>query len=172
MNYMQCVRRARVFVYVCTRIDECVCLCVWTRISGCVCVSIQLGKQIAVLTGDKYFALNYHDEVWFFLNHPTVSMFVCLLVGALSPVNHKGLHQGWTQTSFYFQVCHFTSHHTTKSGFSAYLYSAGTQHGNLHPAGWPILFCRPTQEPCVSHSQHREKSGEVLEKMQVNGPEV
>ena len=23
----------------------------------------------------------------------------------------------------------------------------------------------------VSHSQHREKSGEVLEKMQVNGPE-
>ena len=30
--------------------------------------------------------------------------------------------------------------------FLAYLYSAGTQHGNLHPAGWPILFCRPTQE--------------------------
>ena len=48
--------------------------------------------------------------------------------------------------------------------FLAYLYSAGTQNGNLHPAGWPILFCGPTQEPCVSHSQHREKSGEVLEK--------
>ena len=29
--------------------------------------------------------------------------------------------------------------------FLAYLYSAGTQHGNLHPAGWPILFCGPTQ---------------------------
>ena len=56
--------------------------------------------------------------------------------------------------------------------FLAYLYSMGTQHGNLHPAGWPILFCGPTQEPRVSHSQHREKSGEVLEKMQVNGPEV
>ena len=54
--------------------------------------------------------------------------------------------------------------------FIAYLYSAGTQHGNLHPAGWPILFCGPTQEPCVSHSQHREKSGGVLDKMQVNGP--
>ena len=25
--------------------------------------------------------------------------------------------------------------------FLAYLYSAGTQHGNLHPAGGPILFC-------------------------------
>ena len=22
----------------------------------------------------------------------------------------------------------------------------GTQHGKLHPAGGPILFCRPTQE--------------------------
>ena len=31
--------------------------------------------------------------------------------------------------------------------FLAYLYSAGTQHGNLHPAGSPILFCGPTQEP-------------------------
>ena len=40
--------------------------------------------------------------------------------------------------------------------FLAYLYSAGTQDGNLHPAGWPILFCGPTQEPCVSHSQHKK----------------
>ena len=29
--------------------------------------------------------------------------------GALSPVNHKGLHQGWTQTSLYLQVIHSTS---------------------------------------------------------------
>ena len=40
--------------------------------------------------------------------------------------------------------------------FKAYFYSAATQHGNLHPAGGPILFCGPTQEPCVSHSQHRK----------------
>ena len=40
--------------------------------------------------------------------------------------------------------------------FIAYLYSAGTQHRNLHAAGWPILLCRPTQEPCVSHCQHRK----------------
>ena len=59
-------------------------------------------------------------------------------VGALSPVSHKGLHQGWTQTSLYLQVSHFTSHHTISLFFLfflAYLYSAGTQHGNLHPAG-------------------------------------
>ena len=32
----------------------------------------------------------------------------------------------------------------------------GTQHGNLHPAGWPVLLCGPTQKPCVSHNQHRK----------------
>ena len=44
--------------------------------------------------------------------------------------------------------------------FLAYLYSAGTQHGNLHPAGWPILFCRPTQEPVLATANtgtNREK---------------
>ena len=101
------------------------------------------------------------------------TQFVNKLVSALSPVNHKGLHQDWTQTSLYLQVIHFKSHHhTTSHAFWAYLYSAGTQHGNLHPAGWPILFCGPTQKPCVSHGQHREKSEEVSEKMQVNGLEV
>ena len=70
---------------------------------------------------------------------------------------HKGLHQGWTQTSLYLQVIHFTSHHTTSNGFVlVYLHSAGTQHGNLHPSGWPLLICGPTQAPCVSHSQHRK----------------
>ena len=55
--------------------------------------------------------------------------------------------------------------------FLAYLYSADTQHGNLPPAGWPILFCRPTQEPGVSHSQHRRNQERFWKKMQVNGPE-
>ena len=76
------------------------------------------------------------------------------LNGALSPVNHKGLHQGWIHTSLYLQAVQFTSHQTTSHVFFcvcvffffliAYLYSAGTQHGNPHPAGWPILFCGPT----------------------------
>ena len=30
------------------------------------------------------------------------------------------------------------------------LYSAGTQHGNLHLAGRPILFCGSTQEPVLA----------------------
>ena len=94
---------------------------------------------------------------------------VSKLVGALSPVNHKGLHQGCTQTSLDLQVIHFTSHHTTSHVFFcwffiAYLYSAGAQHGNLHLAGWPILFCRPTQEPWVSHSQHRKNREEFWKK--------
>ena len=75
------------------------------------------------------------------------------LFGALSPGNHKGLHQGWTQTSFCLTVIHFTSHNAISHVFVvvvvvlSYSYSAGTQHGNLHPAGWPILFCGPTEEP-------------------------
>ena len=85
------------------------------------------------------------------------------LVGALSPVNHKGLHQGWTQTLIYLQVIHSTSHYTTSlfcsnhssnsihnfgrqnqknnnTCFGAYLYSASTQHGNLYPAGWDLFY--------------------------------
>ena len=26
----------------------------------------------------------------------------------------------------------------------------GIQHGNLHPAGWPILFYGPTQQPVLA----------------------
>ena len=94
-----------------------------------------------------------------------------LLVGALNPVNHKGLHQGRTQTPIYLHVIHFTSHHTTSHVFWAYLYSAGTQHENLPSARWPILFCGPTQEPCVSHSKHRRNWERFWKKIQVNGLE-
>ena len=34
---------------------------------------------------------------------------------------------------------------TIKKCFGAYLHSVSTQHRNLHPAGWPIFFCGPTQ---------------------------
>ena len=74
--------------------------------------------------------------------------------GVLSPVNHKGFHQGLTQTSLYLRVIDFTSRHTISHVcfvlfcvcvffwwvgvflflFLAYLYFAGTQHENLHPA--------------------------------------
>ena len=82
-----------------------------------------------------------HHQIWF---EYVVWELDRYLVGALSPVSHKGLHQGWTQTSIYLQVIYFTSH-----VFWAYLYSAGTQHGILHPAGWSILFCGLTQEPVL-----------------------
>ena len=51
------------------------------------------------------------------------------------------------------------------------LYSAGTQHGNLHSAGWPTLFCGPKQEPVLATANTGKNSGDAFEKMQVNGPE-
>ena len=41
----------------------------------------------------------------------------------------------------------------------AYLYSAGTQHGNLHPAGGPTLFCGPTQELALATANTGKKIG-------------
>ena len=94
------------------------------------------------------------------------------LVCALSPVNHKGLHQGWTQTSFYLQLSHFTSHYTTKSWFFSPFIFRG--HSTREPTSNRVTYSivRAYTGTDVSHSQHRENSGEVLEKMQVNGPEV
>ena len=61
--------------------------------------------------------------------------------------------------------------HTTSHVFWAYLYSAGTQHGNLHQAGWPILFCGPTQEPVLATANTWKNRERFWKKMQVNGPE-
>ena len=124
---------------------------VWERLPVWqVVLHLYIWWQYAQVWGNscKHYRLTKH---WV-----TLKVSVSKLVGALSPVNHKGLHQGWTQISLYLQVINFTSHHTTSHVFSASLYSVGTQHRNLPPAGWPILFCRPTQEPCASHIQHRK----------------
>ena len=43
-------------------------------------------------------------------------------VGALNPVNYKGSHQGWTQTSLYLKVTAFTSHRTTSHDFLGPIY--------------------------------------------------
>ena len=43
---------------------------------------------------------------------------VSKLVSSLSPVNHKGLHQGWKQTSVYLHVIHSKGHYTTSLLFS------------------------------------------------------
>ena len=55
--------------------------------------------------------------------------------------------------------------------FGACLYSVGTQHGNLNPAGWPILFCWPTTQEPVLATANRKQSGELMETIHVNGPE-
>ena len=55
--------------------------------------------------------------------------------------------------------------------FLAYLYSAGTQHGNLHPVGGPFLFCEPTQEPVLATANAGKDRERFWKKMQVNGPE-
>ena len=58
-------------------------------------------------------------------------------------------------------------------------YSAGTQHGNLSPAGLTFLFCGPTQERCVSYSQHRKNrerfwknAGEWTRRVEISKEEI
>ena len=83
------------------------------------------------------------------------------------PSQPQWITSGWTQTSPSLLGIHFSSHHTTSHVFWAYLYSAGSQHGNLPPAGWPILSCGPTQKPCVSHSHHRRNRERFWKKNQI-----
>ena len=146
------------------------------------------GGSICLLTATRAECEMEHDR-------PTL-LQISELVGALSPVKNKGLHQGWTQTSLCLLVCHSTSHYTTSffspsnhslnsmnnfgtqnqknnnTCFGASLYSASTQHGNLHSAGWPILFCGPTKEPMLATANTRKSWERFTEKNpQMNGPE-
>ena len=61
----------------------------------------------------------------------------------------SGLNTNFTLSPSQSHSFHKSSYHKSVF-FLAYLYSAGTQHKNLHPAGWPILFCGPTQEPVLA----------------------
>ena len=84
--------------------------------------------------------------------------------GAVSPVNHKRIISG-LKTNFTLSPTYsFHKSSYQKSCFWAYLYSAGTQHGNLPPVGWPILFCGPTEEPRASYSQHRKNRDRIWKK--------
>ena len=71
---------------------------------------------VAIMGGQLCMWLSWVDSVVY------VTIMVCgshftQLVGALSQVNHKGLHQDGTQTSLCLQVIHFTSHHTKSHVF-------------------------------------------------------
>ena len=99
-----------------------------------------------------------------------------------SPVNHKGLYQGWKQTSIFLLAILLTSHKTTKflfttttlcqnasrrdhhnkpehnnTCFGTRLYSVGTQHRNLHQLSVTTSMVTDfilwaDTETCVSHS--------------------
>ena len=62
---------------------------------------------------------------------------------------HKSLFFSQTTPQILFQSSERKTG-KTNTCFGAYLYSTSTQRGNLHPAGWPILFCGPTQEPVLA----------------------
>ena len=81
-----------------------------------------------------------------------------------------------TKTSLYLQVIHFASHHTKSLLFFLSFFSLFIirRHSTRAPASSRMTYfiLRAYTGTGVSHSQHREKkSGEVLEKMQVTGPE-
>ena len=83
---------------------------------------------------------------------------------------HKSLHQKSLflkpQLKFYPQF-RTQSQKNNNTRIGAYLYFAGTQHGNLHPARWPILFCGSTQEPVLATANTRK----IRERLRENAGE-
>ena len=104
------------------------------------------------------------------INHSTSKHIASNLVGALSPVNHKGLPKGRTQPSLYLQVIHFTSHHTQVMFFQPVYIPRALNTGTYTRRG--DLF-----DSAGLHRNHESvtaNTGEIgsgLEIMQVNGPE-
>ena len=78
----------------------------------------------------------------------------------------SGLNTNYTLSPSY--SFHKSSYH--KSCFFCFCFFWGLFLFRGHSAremplvGWPILFCGPTQEPCVSHSQHRRNRERFLKK--------
>ena len=160
--YMWCKRTLTVgrWEYGSRNVHSCLC---WG--TGWKAIDVRAHRQAEVTHGVKSGEVsarwtpkrNKWDSKWQWTCH-------CWLVSA---VHHKGLHQGWKQTSIHLQVIESTSYYATSLFFpnhnsnsihnfgtqtrrimthfwSLFIFF-GTQHENLHPVGWPILFCRPTQ---------------------------
>ena len=99
------------------------------------------------------------------------------LVSALRSVNHKGLHQGWTQASLYLRITSGLNTNLTLS--PSYSFHKSSYHMSCFLSLF-IFRGYSTREPAfsrvtyfilrayprtgVSHSQHRKKSEKVLEK--------
>ena len=147
--------------------------------------------------GCNLFPFNYSNPQYTTSNHSPASRQPTLkeskLAGAFSPVNPKGLRQGWKRTAVLSPS--YSSHkslfskttaqiiaiiserkvkkqwHILELFFFFFLFSAGTHYGNLHSTGRPILFCEPTQEPMLATTNTRKTRERFCEKMQVNVPE-
>ena len=128
----------------CVRACACVCVCVpwkFTSVLNPLVVhritpsDIQMLGWIQVLSSDiaRIISITQFNMICL----PNTDFFSSL-VGALSPVNHKGLHLGWTQTSLYLQVSRFTSHHTTKSWFFSLFIFRG--HSTREPASNKVTY--------------------------------
>ena len=68
----------------------------------------------------------------------------------------SGLNTNFTLSQTY--SFHKLSYHKScfLNFFLANSYSNSIKHGNLQPAGWPILFCGPTQEPVLATANARK----------------
>ena len=60
------------------------------------------------------FKTKYLSQRWTFLVKKTGRSLASCFVGALSPVIHKGLHQGWKQISIHLLVIQHKSHQSAK----------------------------------------------------------
>ena len=123
-----------VCTWVCVRVCVCVCACV------CVCVWKMGVAQISFIITNNYQWIWQDDNFWNCIfvyvlplcTHKSTmqEVILCQLyltshcmysknaslnqsVGVLSPVNHKGLHQGWKEMSIYLLVELHKSHQTT-----------------------------------------------------------
>ena len=63
--------------------------------------------------------------------------------------------------------------------FGAFSYSASTQHGNLHPARWSILFCGLTQEAVLAiantgktRDRFEKNAGEWTGRVEISKEEI
>ena len=94
---------------------------------------------------------------------------VSKLVSALSPVNHKGLHQDWTQIH-YLQGIPFTSHNTTGHVFEPIYILRALNTVTCIRQG-DLFYSAGLHRNHVLTTANTGEIGRGFGKMQVNGPE-
>ena len=136
---------------------------------------------LAVMQYSNRFAIQ--QKLYFVVQHCRgLATFLYLVSWCFEPSQPQRISSGLNTNLLYLQVIHFTSHFITSHAFFfflAYFYSVSTQHGNLHPTGWPILFCGPTQEPVLATTNtgkigrgFGKNAGEWTGKLEVSKEEI